>query len=109
MATALGATPGGSVVVETSEAVTIGATAVRLLFANKKRTAWRVRSDRSNNLYILLGKSSRVSYTAGYFEWVPPGFIIIDDGDQKTIYRGEVWMIAEGAGQTVLVEETIQR
>lgn len=107
MAYAPGRPPAGGGTVERREAFTIGTTAVIILRANKKRTEYRVTADPVNSYRIFVGKNADAGNTP--IARIPAGHTLVDSGNQDTIYRGELWGVADGTGQLIVVEEMIKR
>ena len=89
-----------------STVVTVGAAAVQALEQNKNRAGYRIIGPIGNTNNLYHGHDSRVAVTSD--DIIVPGGRLEDEGEWLTIYRGEVWLISDAAGQTAIIEEIIR-
>lgn len=82
---------------------TVGITAGKVLDKNKKRIGYRVISDKDNTDIIYHGYNNAVSTSSR--DRISPDAILKDEGDMKTVYKGEIWLVSGSAAQTVEVQE----
>jgi hypothetical protein len=96
----------GSPNISVKQTWTIGTSAQKVLNENKNRAEYFVVTPISNAANVYHGYDNLV--TSSSLDIITPGGKLEDTGDWITIHRGEVWLIADAAGQSVTVTEIVK-